>query len=143
MKAPTWIINSQLRWIQDLHNVYHEWDKNCDLTKTTWPKLTWASKHGVVNISWHLNKGPTNTQAHMWFMLEFLQKNFTTRLNVDIGLQTLIKILTPPLSNGCIASTITSIGRVIIKNYYNYIKSWNRCWGHNTSNDRNISGWLI
>ncbi len=29
-------------------------------------------------------------------MLEFLQKNFTTRLNVDMGLQTLIEILTPP-----------------------------------------------
>jgi hypothetical protein len=36
----------------------------------------------------------------MWLILEFLQflqKNSTTRLNVDIGLQTLIKILTPPL----------------------------------------------
>jgi hypothetical protein len=63
MKDPTWIINSQLRWIQDLDNVYHEWHKNYDLTKTTWAKSSWACKHGVVNISRHSNKGPTNTIA--------------------------------------------------------------------------------
>lgn len=32
-----------------------------------------------------------------WSSCKLLQKNSTTRLNVDIGLQTLVEILTPPL----------------------------------------------
>jgi len=82
----------------------------------------------------------------MWLMLEFLQileKEFHNKVkcwhrasNTNINSNT-------TTFNDYIASTTFSIGRIVIKSYYNDVRSWNKCWGHNTSNDEKISGWLI